>query len=326
MSEISSKGKRKLARMNKMLMWGLKHKYVFPYPNELFDALRPYNLGGFPASITLLVNELCNGKCYDRAMLMSLAFSDSVVVHADIETLRITCGVEHSEHAFVETKEFGRNRTWVVDTSMGLIYDKRFYYFMEKPKVNHTFTKEQLMESPFVQELIVDNFEQDKYALPIYLPFIETCVDKSNWLSTTVYREKIKEEIKRFKETIGYDAIRAEIDNDLAMLRKDPQYVDKRLGIVRDRFGREMSRNGVPNPYYVSPEQVIADEQYYESIKDDKEKREAYFSEIIADSSRRCLKENQILAERTKKRLEEILLSPTEDFYQRYSVVLGVKR
>ena len=62
MHKVSSKGKRKLARMNKWLIWGFKHKLVFPYPESLFDALRPYNLGGFPASITLLINELCNGK------------------------------------------------------------------------------------------------------------------------------------------------------------------------------------------------------------------------------------------------------------------------
>lgn len=319
MNNLTSKQKRKLARHNRWLIWGFKHKLVFQYPESLFDALRPYNLGGFPASITLLINELCNGKCYDRARLMSLAFSDSVIVHANIETLRITAGEEHSEHAFVETKEFGGNKTWVIDTSIGLIYDKRFYYFLEKPTINRTFTKEETMASPFVQELIVDNFENDKYALPLYLPFVEKCVEHSKWMSTMIYREKIKEEIKIFKETIGYDDIKAEMENDLVMLRKDRTYVDRRLGIVRDKYGREMSRNGVPNPYYVSPEDVIADSQYYDSIKDDEEKLKEYYSGIAHDSATRAQMELEELSLKASKRVQEILLNPTEDYYKRYA-------
>jgi hypothetical protein len=109
------------------------------------------------------------------------------------------------------------------------------------------------------------------------------------------------------------------MDNDLAMLKKDRTYVDRRLGIVRDRYGREMSRNGVPNPYYVSPEQVIADSQYFDSIKDDEEKRREYFESIAQESEKRCQIELEELSQRASKRVQEILLNPTEDYYKRYA-------
>ena len=142
----------------KMLVYGFKHGLVFPYPDALFDALRPYSLGGIPASIVLFDNELCNGKCYDRARLMSLAFADSTVVHADINSLRAQTSDGSPEHAFVETEEFGGGKTWVVDTSIGLVFDKDYYYKFEEPKVNHVFKKDTLMKDPMLNEIIANNF------------------------------------------------------------------------------------------------------------------------------------------------------------------------
>ena len=41
----------------RMLTWGAKHNKVFPYPTGLFDALRPFCVGGFPASIMLFATN-----------------------------------------------------------------------------------------------------------------------------------------------------------------------------------------------------------------------------------------------------------------------------
>ena len=162
------------AKHTKMLIKGMKANKVFSYPKELFDRLRPFCIGGFPASIMLFINEMCNGKCYDRAMLMQLAFKDATVVHADINSLRCQKDCISPEHAFVETKAFGGNRTWVIDTSIGLIYEKNFYYKIENPKINKVFTKEQCMQNPDIVDILASNFENDKYALPLYLSTIES--------------------------------------------------------------------------------------------------------------------------------------------------------
>lgn len=37
---------------------GMKEGLVYTYPDELFDALRPYSVAGFPASICFLI--MCN--------------------------------------------------------------------------------------------------------------------------------------------------------------------------------------------------------------------------------------------------------------------------
>lgn len=302
----------------KMLVYGFKHKLVFPYPNELFNALRPYSLGGLPACIVLFENELCNGKCYDRARLMSLAFADATVVHADINSLRVQGGGS-PEHAIVETKEFGGGRTWVVDTSIGLIFDKDYYYKFEQPKVNHVFSKEVLMKDPMLNEIIASKFNSDKYILPLYLPNVEAAIKHSRHLGTVMYREKIQAELELFKKAIGYDDIRAEIDADIKLMFKDPAALDRKFGIVRDEYGMEMSRNGVPNPYYYTKAEMDASNAYLESIKDSPEKMSEYWSKIVEDSRRQQEEEYSKTQEIAQKRLEIILENPEANFYELFA-------
>lgn len=310
---------KKLKKMDEMLIWGLKHKKVFPYPDALFDRLRPYCVGGFPASIMLFITEMCNGLCYDRANLMQLAFNDCSVVHANIETLRITTGGEEfAEHAFVVTNEFGGNHEWVVDTSVGLIYDKDFYFKMEKPTINLTLSKEDCMNFRDTKEILSSNFEEEKYALPMVIPLIEGAIKNSNWLGTVGYREKTLDEIEKFKLAIGYDAIKQEVDDDIKLMRTDPQKLDEKFQIVRDRYGREISRNGVPNPYYISPEEADARQTRFESIEDDEE-LSAYMNEMFQKSIERWEAEDEELSELSKVRLEQIMQNPTANFYDKPS-------
>ena len=315
--ELTEKQKKKLKKRDKMLVYGLKNKLVFPYPDILFDYLRPYCVGGFPASIMVLINEMCNGHCYDRAELMQLAFDDCQIVHADIESLRITCGEEFAEHAFVETPEFGGGKTWVVDTSIGLIYDKDFYYKIEKPKVNRVISKEQVMQSRSIQSIIASNFEEDKYSLTLTMPNIERVVEQSNHIGTYMYKDKVRKEIELFKKAIGYDAMVAEVESDMQLMFKDPQALDKKFGIVRDRYGREISRGGKPNPYYISPEEADAEQAYYESIKDDEEKMSEYLGKVCEKSLKQMLIEDEATAKQAQERLEEIKKNPTANFYER---------
>lgn len=168
------------ARKNKLLYYGLKNKLIFPYPDALFDRLRPYNVGGIPASIMLHIIELCNGFCYDRSLLMQLALENCQVVHADVESLRLLEGEELAEHSFIETTDFGQGKTWVIDTSVGLIYDKDFYYEIEKPKINKVFTKEQCMQNLEIISILASDFNMDKFSLPLTIPIIESSIKQSN--------------------------------------------------------------------------------------------------------------------------------------------------
>ncbi|MBQ9790071.1 MAG: hypothetical protein IJW24_00565 [Clostridia bacterium] len=300
----------------KKLVYGFKHKLVFPYPDGLFDRLRPFALGGLPASILLFENELCNGHCYDRARLISLALKDATVVHADIDSLRVQDGVENPEHAFVETTDFGGGKTWVIDTSIGLVFDKDYYYKIERPKVNHVFPKDFLMKDPTIHEIIASNFENDKYMLTSYLPFVEAAIKNSRHLGTVMYRKKILEELEVFKKAIGFDELRAEIDADIKLMFKDPAALDAKFGIVRDQYGREMSRNGVPNPYYKSREEMEQENAYLESIKDDPDKLNEFWSKVIEETTEEMQREYLATEKLANQRLELILKNPTANFYE----------
>lgn len=302
---------------NKMLINGIKKKLIFTYPDALFDRLRPYQIGGVPASIILFIIEMCNGKCYDRSLVMQLAFSDCKIVHADIETLRVTCGEEYAEHSFVVTKAFGGDKEWVIDTSMGLIYDKDYYFKFEKPKINKLFTKEECMDFMETKEIIAGDFENDKYALPLYLPFIEHCIKNSNWLGTIIYREKLLSELEIFKKSVNYDAIKAEIDEDIKLMKTDPKKLDEKFKIVRDKWGREISRNGIANPYYISKEDADIKEKELLSIEDNEDKLREYINKMVQDSVERRKVEDEKTSLIAQKRLEAILINPTANFYDK---------
>lgn len=301
----------------KMLAYGIKHKLIFTYPDALFNRLRPYQVGGFPASIMLFIIEMCNGKCYDRSLLMQLAFSDCQIIQADVETLRVTAGEEYAEHSFVVTKEFGGNKEWVVDTSMGLIYDKDYYFKFENPTINRIITKEECMNYSETKEIIAGDFENDKYSLPLYLSFIEQCIKNSKWLGTIIYREKVLSELEKFKQAIGYDLIKAEIDEDIKLMYTDSKKLDEKFKIVRDKYGREFYRNGVQNPYYISPEEADEKEKQFHSIKDDEKKLNEYIDKIVQESVEHMQVEYEKTSLIALKRLEEILANPTVNFYDK---------
>lgn len=313
---MNNKLKKFEKRHTKMLVYGFKHNLVFPYPDKLFNALRPYCLGGLPASIVLFENELCNGKCYDRARLMSLAFDDATVVHANINSLRVQNYGGSPEHAFVETKALGGGKTWVIDTSIGLIFDKDYYYKFEEPEINFVFTKNDLMKDPMLLDIIASDFEKDKYILPLTLPFVENAIKKSRHLGTVMYREKILTELDAFKKAINYDGIREEIDSDIKLMYKNPKSLDEKFGIVRDEYGREMSRNGVPNPYYYTKKELDESNDYLEKIKDEPEKQKEYWSNIINESIASSNEEYLKTQEIAMKRIETILENPNANFYE----------
>jgi len=316
MDELRKKLQKQNKKHTKQLVWGFKHKLVFPYPDSLFDHLRPFCVGGFPASIMLFVNEMCNGHCYDRARLMQLAFEDAKIVHADIESLRvISTRPGDAEHAFVETTDFGGGRTWVVDTSVGLIFDKDFYYKIERPKINHTFSKDFCMKDPEIVSILASDFEKDKYALALYMEFVENAINKSQHIGTIMYRKKILQELETFKKAIGYDDMIAEIDSDMKLMFKDPKKLDEKFGIVRDQYGREISRNGIPNPYYVSREQFDADNAEFQAAKADPQRFEEYLSGLQQQCFERMEAEYAESSEIASRRLEEIKSNPTANFY-----------
>ena len=91
--------------------------------------------------------------------------------------------------------------------------------------------------------------------------------------------------------------------------------IDAKFGIVRDEYGREMSRNGVPNPYYVSREQIEADNREWESVKGTPKEKE-YLDKIVRECVEDMTREYEENASIAEKRLTEIIANPTINFYE----------
>lgn len=223
--------KAKIYHLKKKLVYkyGIKYGLVGTYSDELITRLRDVFYGGIPASILLLANHYCSGYCYDRALLMAVALEDMEyqVVDADVDGIRYNPNVmkevkylnengevvnEHyANHSYLEV--FDNGRTLVIDTTAGLIFDKRLYDFLEHPVVTKINDKQATMDFIDYRDIRKATVETDKYAAPLLIPAFEASIDKA-----TFYKERLRKEIKLHKERIHYDEICKEISDDMKRL------------------------------------------------------------------------------------------------------------
>ena len=212
-----------------LLLWGLRHGYIFPYDDELILKLRNIYYGGIPASIILLSNGMSNGHCYDRALLMSQAFLDSEddvkLLYAEIDSLRlnpdyIRDNPMYADHCFVEriTKD---GRHLIYDTSCGFIFDKKIYWLMENPKIRKVNDKDAIKK--FLdedEEKCTFNLENDKYVAPLILPMIESTFGRPTEMYSVKGIELLQREIEHYKNRIKYSDVVKEIEEDINMRKK----------------------------------------------------------------------------------------------------------
>ncbi len=282
---------------------GIREGTIVPYTDTMIDRLRPFSFGGLPLQILLCIDEMCNGKCYDRSKIMSLAFDDCRIIHADVESLRVNS--KFPEHSYLEVDNFeGTGETYVVDTSVGLCYKKSTYEEMEKPKVNQMFSKQDALNDFDVQQILASDFEQEKYSLVLTLPAIEAAIRNSKKFTTCIYQNYLLEEIEKLKKAINFDAMAIEEEENMKLFIEDPKKLDEKFKIKRDKYGNEISRDGVPNDFY----HKALSKSY--GNWDEKAKQE--FAEHARASH---TKWTQNIVERASKRLEEIKENPTQNIY-----------
>lgn len=210
-------------RYHAFITYGAKNGLIGIYDDKLIGNLRHVYYGGLPASILLLHRKLSNGHCYDRGTLVTLGFDDDDfrVVDADIDSLRLNpqyidlyrsgkSGPDFANHRFAE-RILKDGMAVVYDTSVGLVFEKNFYYELEHPKITDVYDKESVLSFlyyDFQQDL---DIERDKYALPLILPNIE------NYLVPTqpFYLRRLKQEIEILKQEVDYDILYKETHDDM---------------------------------------------------------------------------------------------------------------
>jgi len=209
LTTLESKTISKLYRS--MLKFGLRNGLIRPYEASLIENLRTVSFGGMPLSIILLLPNLCEGHCNDRAITISMGLNRFNIVWGSVRSIRSNPEVksskltmiEYSDHTWVESDG------WVYDTSSCYMARKWFYYLMEGPIVRRRKDHNWCRQQEYYQEQHSREIEKDKYWMPLIIPLIEPQIPGS------LYEKLAAIELELFKESIGYDQIYAEVKADM---------------------------------------------------------------------------------------------------------------
>lgn len=214
--ELYKKKKRML------MLWGIKNGFIFSYNERLIENLRNVYYGGIPGSVLLLCDSLCQGHCYDRSVLVTLGFEDDDfnIIKAGIDGIKLNPkyidqykeypNIAYDSHSIAE-RILSDGSRWIYDTSVGLVFEKRLYWLIQRLDVRKINDKQATLDYIEYQDIKNADIDSDKYVLPLVLPMIERIIDNTIGL----YDEVIKREIVLLKERIGYDSICQEIDEDM---------------------------------------------------------------------------------------------------------------
>jgi len=205
-----------------LMLWGIKNGFIFAYNEKLIENLRDVYYGGIPGSVLLLCRALCDGHCYDRSVLVTLGFGDDDfnVINAHVDGIGLNPeyiykndnypSEFYDSHSFAE-RILSDGSCWIYDTSLGLVFDKRLYWLIERPRVIKINNKQATMNFCEWQDIKNADIERDKYVLPLVLPMIEGYLDKHK----EMYEDCLKREIELLKKKINYDGLCREIRDDM---------------------------------------------------------------------------------------------------------------
>lgn len=166
------------------------------------------------------------------------------------------------------------------------------------------------MGSYEIQSILASDFQSDKWILLLTLPIIEEKIKSGD----SLYEEKLLKEIELLKQAINFDAMQQEYEEDRL---KSSEELDKKFGIVRDKYGREVSRNGIPNEFYdaKSPKEIALENEKIEQMISDPKHKEKFFRQCARRSVRRMKKTDKNIIKRVKARLKQINKDPEKDVY-----------
>ena len=181
----------------RLLEEGAENGLVFPYSEEFFNKIRNYYYGGISIPILLLHKNMVNGYCYDRAPLVTLAFQDNdySLLYGDVNSIRLNPKYlgESADHCIARIKD--ADIEWIIDTSIGLIFERELYEKLEEPKIRLERTKEEVndyLKHNVTDKLIVKDGGLSRLTLDIMASNPEPI--------QVMYEEDLKREIKLIKK------------------------------------------------------------------------------------------------------------------------------
>lgn len=227
-----------LKKRELLMHYGFMFGLIHPYEEETLEKLKEIYYGPIPASMIIKAVNMANHHCYDRALLLCFAFTDDKyeMVDADIDEITLHPAIvdeyrnsndEHyGNHCFIIREKQDGSR-WIYDTTDGLVYDEKLYFKIQSPKITKVNSKEEVINFIEYQDILENNrmgrIEEDKYLLPTMLPLYEMNVEN---YEDGIYTESLKQEIKEFKEKIGYDQICFEVNQRKLSYAKEKSKTD----------------------------------------------------------------------------------------------------
>lgn len=218
MSEKLDKIKWELYQAKRTLLfsYGIRTGLIHGYEKSLIEKLRDVYYGGLPASMVLLNIDFCNGKCYDRALLLTFGLDEDEfrVIDADVDSLTLDpvhkkqyreggLGRHYGNHRFIErTKKDGS--VWVYDTSEGLVYEKGLYYKIESPKFIEVNSEQAVLDFLDYQDIKATRFEDVRDYAPLLLSLFQESIDDGK---PNFYSKDLKKEIDLFKKKINSEEL-----------------------------------------------------------------------------------------------------------------------
>ena len=210
------KWKQFLLKEHKLMLTGAYRGKVCMYDEELINNLNNVYYGGIPASVIILTDELCNGYCYDRAVLLATGFNKDDnfrIVRGAVDAIALNPSYKdrkkddplYSDHCVVE-KTDADGKIWIYDPSLCIKFEKKLYYKLENFKERHISSKEDTINYCEYQDIINTDINMAKESAPLLIPIIEPIVLHSK----SIYREKAIELLNQYKEKIGYEDMIAE--------------------------------------------------------------------------------------------------------------------
>lgn len=214
MATIKEKIKWELFKIKReaMYQYGLKHNKVFVYDEEIISKLRNYYFGSFPVSLLLLLEKGVAGFCYDRSPFIVYGFLDDdfEYVSGDADSMKLNpefidqhnkgvLGDLYGEHAIV-VRKVDENLELVYDVTLGLIFEKDFYYKLENFKPRVVRGKKETIERANLECHDGSDFDREKSSLLTLLPMFEGASAVQDF-----YSDYLVNEIRILKEKSGYD-------------------------------------------------------------------------------------------------------------------------
>jgi len=197
-----------LAKKDYLYDYGFDNGFIRTYDEELIENLRNIYYGGIPASIMLLCHEVCDGDCYNMALLMSCGFGDDDFQLVDAKINGIILNPEMIDnyskypekyqnpgvHRFVE-RTMKDGSVLVYDTSEGFIFEKNLFYKLENPKITNIIDKKEILN---YLEYNNQN-KSDDNSLLLKLSEIEEAAKKQ----ADIYKDLLLKEIDLFKKELS---------------------------------------------------------------------------------------------------------------------------